>query len=116
MGWSMAEFCRRCGAEIATANLMDIDPGVDRAHFALVLPHGQRRQLSPTAWRLLTALYHRHGRVVPSSELARAARIPSYALTAEIRRLRYGLFGSRFQLVTHPRHGYELVVREDQSR
>jgi hypothetical protein len=27
----MAELCRRCGAEIVTANLMDIDPGVDRA-------------------------------------------------------------------------------------
>ena len=26
----MAEFCRRCGAEIVTANLLDIDPGVDR--------------------------------------------------------------------------------------
>jgi hypothetical protein len=29
LGEKMAEFCRRCGAEIATANLMDIDPGVD---------------------------------------------------------------------------------------
>src|ERR1700730_13732172 len=112
----MAEFCRRCGAEIATANLMDIDPGVDRAHFALVLPHGQRRLLSPTAWRLFTALYHRHGRVVLSSELARAARIPSYALKEEIRRLRYRLFGSRFQLVPHPGYGYELMVREDLPR
>jgi DNA-binding response OmpR family regulator len=110
----MAEFCRRCGAEIASANLMDIDPGVDRAHFALVLPHGQCHRLSPTAWRLFTALYQRHGRVVPTSELARAARIPSYALREEIRRLRYGLFGSRFQLVTHPSYGYELVVQEAQ--
>ena len=116
MGERMAEFCRRCGAEIATANLMDIDPGVDRAHFALVLPHGQRRGLSPTAWRLFAALYHRHGRVVLSSELARAARIPSYALREEIRRFRNRLFGSRFRLVTHPGYGYELVVREDERR
>jgi hypothetical protein len=113
----MAELCRRCGAEIATANLMDIDPGIDRAHFALVLSHDQRRHLSPTAWRLFAALYHRHGRIVPSSELARAARIPSYALSEEIRRIRTRLFGSRFRLVTHPSSsGYELVFRETQSR
>jgi hypothetical protein len=101
----MAELCRRCGAEIATANLMDIDPGVDRAHFALVLAHSQRRQLSPTLWRLFAALYQRHGRIVPTSELARAARVPLHALREEIRRLRSRLFGSRFQVVTHPSYG-----------
>src|SRR5438270_12965640 len=71
----MAELCRRCGAEIVTANLMDIDPGVDRAHFALVLSGNRRRQLSPTEWRLFAALYGRHGRVVSNVELGRAARI-----------------------------------------
>ena len=69
----MAELCRRCGAEIVTANLMDIDPGVERAHFALVLSGNRRRQLSPTEWRLFAALYGRHGRVVPNVELGRAA-------------------------------------------
>jgi DNA-binding response OmpR family regulator len=97
----MAKFCRRCGAEIVTANLMDIDPGVD---------------LSPTEWRLFAALYRRHGRVVPRVELARAARIRSDVLTEQIRRLRNQLSGSRFQLVTHPSYGYELVVQEDQFR
>jgi hypothetical protein len=111
----MAKFCRRCGAEIVTANLMDIDPGVDRAHFALVLPGGQRRQVSPTEWRLFTALYSRHGRVVPRVEPARAARLSNYALPEQIRRLRNRLFGSRFGLVTHPSYGYELVVQGDQA-
>jgi len=41
-------FCRRCGAEIATANLMDADPGIDREYFSLALQGGGRRQLSPT--------------------------------------------------------------------
>jgi DNA-binding response OmpR family regulator len=109
----MADLCRRCGAEIVTANLMDIDPGVDRAHFALVLSGDRRRQLSPTEWRLFTALYRRHGRVVPNVELGRAARISQYNLREQIRRLRKGLFGSRFRLVTHRGDGYELVVQGD---
>jgi len=112
----MAEFCRRCGAEIVTANLMDIDAGVDRAHFALVLPGDRRRQLSPTEWRVFAALYRRHGRVVPDVELTRSARIPAYALHEQIRRLRKLMFGSRFRLVTHRSCGYELVVREDPIR
>jgi DNA-binding response OmpR family regulator len=107
----MVEFCRRCRAEIVSANLMDIDPGVDRAHFALVLPGDRRRQLSVTEWRLFAALYRRHGRVVPDVELTRAARIPAYALREHILRLRKLLFGSRFRLVTHRSWGYELVVQ-----
>ena len=109
----MAEFCRRCGAEIVTANLMDIDPGVDRAHFALVLSGDRRRQLSPTEWRLFAALYPRHGRVVPGAELARAARIRQYNLREQIGHLRKSLFGSRFRLVTHTGDRYELVVQGD---
>ena len=112
----MAEFCRRCGAEIVTANLMDIDPGVDRAHFALVLPSDWRRQLSATEWRLFVALYRRHGRVVPNVELTRAARIPAYALSEQIRRLRNLLLGSRFRLLTHQSYGYELMVQGDPIR
>ena len=108
----MAELCRRCGAEIVTANLMDIDPGVDRAHFALVLS-GDRRQLSPTEWRLFVALYRRHGRVVPNVELARAARISRDNLREQIRRLRQRLIGSRFRLVAHGGDGYELGVQGD---
>src|ERR1700747_2143017 len=110
----MAEFCRRCGAEIVSANLMDIDPGIDRAHFALVLPDDRRRQLSETEWRLFAALYRRHGRVVPDVELTRAARIPAYSLHEHIRRLRKLLFSSRFRLETRRSDGYELVVQEDQ--
>ena len=109
----MAELCRRCGAEIVTANLMDIDPGVERAHFALILSGNRRRQLSPTEWRLFAALYRRHGRVVPNVELGRAARIRLYNLREQIRRLRQRLFGSRFRLVTHGGDGYELVVEGD---
>ena len=112
----MAEFCRRCRAEIVSANLMDIDPGVDRAHFALVLPGDRRRQLSATEWRLFAALYRRHGRVVPDVELTRAAHIPACALRGHIRRLRKLLFGSRFRLVTHRSYGYELVVQEHPIR
>ena len=109
----MAELCRRCGAEIVTANLMDIDPGVERAHFALILTGNRRRQLSPTEWRLFAALYGRHGRVVSNVELGRAARIGQYNLREQIRRLRQRLIGSRFRLVTHGGDGYELVVRGD---
>ena len=109
----MAEFCRRCGAEIVTANLMDISPGVDRAHFALVLSGDRRRQLSPTDWRLFAALYRRHGRVVPNVELARATRISQYNLRQQIRRLRQRLIGSRFRLVAHGGNGYELGVQGD---
>jgi DNA-binding response OmpR family regulator len=109
----MADLCRRCGAEIVTANLMDIDPGVDRAHFALVLSGDRRRHLSPTEWRLFAVLYRRHGRVVPNVELGRAARISQYNLREQIRRLRKGLFGSRFRLVKHRGDGYELVVQGD---
>ena len=109
----MAELCRRCGAEIVTANLMDIDPGVDRAHFALVLSGDRRRQLSPTEWRLFEALYRRHGRVVPNVELARAARISRDNLREQIRRLRQRLIGSRFRLVAHRGDGYELGVQGD---
>src|SRR5215469_16300816 len=112
----MAEFCRRCGAEIVMANLMDVDPGVDRAHFALVLADYRLRQLSVTEWRLFVALYHRHGRVVLNVELTRAARIPAYALGEHIRRLRKLLFGSRFRLVTHRSYGYELMVQGDPIR
>jgi len=112
----MAEFCRRCGAEIVTANLMDIDPGVDRAHFALVLPGDRLRQLSLTEWRLFVELYRRHGRVVPNVELTRAARIPAYALSEQIRRLRKLLLGSRFRLLTHQSYGYELMVQGDPIR
>ena len=67
-------FCRRCSAEIATANLMDIDPGVDREHFSLFLQGGRRHQLPPMEWQLFTALYQRHGRIVPLAELATATR------------------------------------------
>jgi DNA-binding response OmpR family regulator len=109
----MAEFCRRCGAEIVTANLMDIDPGVDRAHFALVLSGDRRRQLSPTEWRLFAALYRRHGRVVPNVELARAARTSRDNLREQIRHLRQSLIGSRFRLAAHGGDGYELGVQGD---
>ena len=109
----MNGFRRRCGAEIATANLLDIDPGVDRGHFALVLPDGRRRQLSPEVWRLFSALYGRHGRIVPTVEIAQAAVIPSSAIREEIHRLRQLLVRTRFRVITHRRHGYELIIRHN---
>ena len=108
-----SQFCRRCGAEIATANLLEIDPGVDYNHFALVLIDGRRRQLSPAEWRLFTALYQRHGRIVPPIELAGAAGIAESGLREQIRRLRPLLVRTRFALLTHRVSGYELRVRED---
>src|SRR5580704_13333945 len=104
-------FCRRCGAEIATANLMDADPGVGRAHFSLLLEGGQRRQLSPAEWRLFTALYQRHGRIVPVAELATATRNAQANLSGLIQRLRRRLSRSRFLVLTRAEHGYELIVR-----
>ena len=106
-------FCRRCGAEIATANLMDIDPGIDRAHFTLILLSGQRRQLAPAEWRLFSALYQRHGRIVPSAEIEAATGIPASALREHVHRLRPLLGRSRFQILTHRAHGFELIVRSD---
>jgi DNA-binding response OmpR family regulator len=110
---SRRRLCRRCGAEIATANLMDIDPGVDRKHLSLVLEGGRRRQLSPAEWRLFTTLYQRHGRIVPPAELTRATGNAESSLRRLITRLRRNLLQSRFFLLTHYAHGYELIVRED---
>src|SRR5712691_8986675 len=109
-------FCRRCGAEIATANLMDIDPDIDRNHFSLVLQDGTRRQLSPTEWQLFTALYQRHGRIVPLAELATATRNAQRKVRAQIHRLRRSLIRSRFLLLTHHAHGYELTMRAEEQR
>ncbi|MBV9199707.1 MAG: helix-turn-helix domain-containing protein [Alphaproteobacteria bacterium] len=92
---------------------MDVDPGVDRQHFTVFLQSGHRRQLSPAEWRLFTALYQRHGRIVPVAELARAARNAQNKLRSLIQRLRRSLAGSRFLVVTHAAYGYELIVRED---
>jgi DNA-binding response OmpR family regulator len=110
-GLPRSRFCRRCGAEIATANLMDADPGVDRAHFSLLLAGGQRRQLSPEEWRLFMALYQRHGRIVPLAELATASRNAKTKLRGLIQRLRRRLARSRFLVLTHAEYGYELIVR-----
>jgi len=89
-------FCRRCGAEIATADLMDADPSIDRGHFSLVLNSGGRRQLSPTEWRLFTALYQRHGRIVTLQELATATRNPQRLVPQLVGRLQRRLARSRF--------------------
>jgi DNA-binding response OmpR family regulator len=104
----------RSGAEIATANLVDIDPGVDREHFSLVLQGGLRHQLSPTEWQLFTALYQRHGRIVPPAELATATRNAQRKIRAQIPRLRRSLIRSRFLLRTHHALGYELIVRVEE--
>ena len=109
-------FCRRCGAEIATANLLDIDPGIDREHFSLVLQGGRRHQLPPTEWQLFTALYQRHGRIVPLAELATAIRVAPRNVRAQIHRLRRSLLQSRFLLLTHHAQGYELIMRVEEQR
>lgn len=113
-GLPRRRFCRRCGAEIATANLIDIDPGVDREHFSLVLQGERRRQLSPAEWRLFTALYQRHGRIIPLAELATATRNTESNLRGLIQRLRRSLARSRFLVLTHRAHGYELIVRTEE--
>lgn len=109
-GQQRRRLCRRCGAEIATADLMDADPGIDRQHFALVLLDGKRHPLSPMEWRLFTALYRRHGRTVPLAEISRATRTTPRKLREHIYRLRRSLGRSRFSLLTHHARGYELVV------
>jgi DNA-binding response OmpR family regulator len=113
-GLARRRFCRRCGAEIATANLIDVDPGLDRQHFSVFLQGGQRRQLSPAEWQLLTALYQRHGRIVPLAELATATHNAQNKLRSLIPRLRRRLAGSRFLVVTHAAHGYELIIAEEE--
>ena len=72
------------------------------------------RQLSPAEWRLFTALYQRHGRIVPLAELATATRNAQSKLRGLIQRLRRSLARSRFFVVTHVAHGYELIVREEE--
>ncbi len=114
VGQFVRRFCRRCGAEIATADLMDADPGIDRDHFSLVVEGGRRRPLLPEEWRLFTALYQRHGRIVPLEELARASRNHYKTLPLLIERLRRRLARSRFLVLRHPRYGYELVVRAEE--
>ena len=105
-------FCRRCGAEIAVANLMDADPGIDRQHFSLALQGRRQRRLSPAEWQVFTALYQRHGRIVPPAELATATRYAESRLRGIIYRLRHSLVRSRFALLTHHAHGYELIVAQ----
>jgi DNA-binding response OmpR family regulator len=114
VGRSVRGFCRRCGAEIVTADLMDADPGIDRDHFSLVVEGGRRRSLLPEEWRLFTALYQRHGRIVPLEELARASRNRYETLPLLIERLRRRLARSRFLVLRYPAYGYELVVRAEE--
>ena len=113
-GRSKRHFCRRCGAEIATADLMDADPGIDRGHFSLVVKGGRHRLLLPAEWRLFTALYQRHGRIVPLEELARASRNGQRTLPQLIERLQRRLARSRFLVLRYPASGYELVVRAEE--
>jgi hypothetical protein len=48
-------------------------------------------QLPPAEWRPFTALYQRHGRIVPLAELATATRIAESKLYGIIHRLRGNL-------------------------
>jgi hypothetical protein len=114
-GQPRRRFCRRCGAEIATANLMDADPGIDRQHFSLVLQGERQRQLSLAEWVLFAALYQRHGRIVPLAELATATRYSQSKLRGLALRFRRSLVQSRFLLLTHPAHGYELIVLPEEE-
>ena len=106
-------YCRRCGAEIATANLLDIDPGVDRAHFALVTPGG-RQQLPPFEWRLFEALHQRHGRIVCIGELATAVGLAEDTVRGGVCRLRRLLTCSRFRIIMHRGYGYELIAMREE--
>jgi DNA-binding MarR family transcriptional regulator len=92
---------------------MDIDPDIDRGHFSLVLQDGRQRQLSSAEWQLFTALYQRHGRIVPLAELATAARVAKSRLRGQIQRLQRSLARSRFLVRMHREDSYELIVRTD---
>ena len=63
---------------------------------------------------LFTALYQRHGRIVPLAELVRATRNDESKLRGLIQRLRRNLTRSRFLLLTHRAHGYELVLQTEE--
>jgi DNA-binding MarR family transcriptional regulator len=92
---------------------MDADPGIERQHFSIILDGGLRHQLSPAEWQVFTALYRRHGRIVPLVEIATATGIAESKLRGVIPRLRRTLVRSRFSVLTHYAHGYELTVRRD---
>jgi DNA-binding MarR family transcriptional regulator len=92
---------------------MDIDPGIDRQHFSLVLHDGSRRRLPSAQWRLFASLYQRHGRIVSLSELATATGNAKSNLDALIQRLQRNLVRSRFLLRTLRTQGCELIVRTD---
>ena len=72
--------------------------------------------MSPAEWQVFTALYQRHGRIVPLAELATATQNPKNKLGGIIHRLRRSLVRSRFCVLTHRAHGYELIVRTEQWR
>lgn len=72
--------------------------------------------MSPAEWQAFTALYQRHGRIVPLAELATATQNPKDNLAGIIHRLRRSLVRSRFCVLTHRAHGYELMVRTEQWR
>jgi len=57
---SPAMLCERCKTEITLANLLDVEPDVNRRRRELLVG-GERRVLPPTAWALFEALHAGRG-------------------------------------------------------
>jgi len=67
---SPAMLCERCKTEITLANLLDVEPDVNRRRRELLVG-GERRVLPPTAWALFEALHAGRGQPVSSDFLGR---------------------------------------------
>jgi DNA-binding response OmpR family regulator len=110
--------CDRCGEEIAHANDLDEAGDIDRRRH-LVLGAGKSRRLTPAVWRLFTLLYRHRGDVVDKDRIQAELYdqmdepLAANAVRENVRRLRGGLCGSRYEIGNHPTLGYELIVVDD---
>ena len=101
--------CERCKTEITLANLLDVEPDVNRRRRELLVG-GERRVLPPTAWALFETLYAARGEPV-SGEFLRKV-IGASGLRQYLYELRRALAGSRYRVERHHDLAYELKVAE----
>jgi len=106
---SPAMLCERCKTEITLANLLDVEPDVNRRRRELLVG-GERRVLPPTAWALFEALHAGRGEPVSSDFLRKA--IGASGLRQYLHQLRRALAGSRYRVERHHDLAYELKVAE----
>ena len=99
--------CERCKTEITLANLLDVEPDVNRRRRELLVG-GERRVLPPTAWALFEALYAGRGHPLSGDFLRKA--IGASALGDLVHQLRRALAGSRYRVETHRGDEYELTA------